>query len=149
MTVVLDPSLRSAGYPPAAALPNRPVSRQGRLEDLRRARATAQVLRSAFPQLEQLRIELSFMDASSISPVSQTHTLYPPARAFFIYRCPHSDCDGEFDLAEIVRQAVSDGTHEAHGSLVCAGARPAEKSSKRVCELKLSYTIIARPSMGG
>lgn len=111
--------------------------------DLRRARAAAQVLRSAFPQLERLRIELSFVDASSISPASQVHTLYPAARAFFTYRCPHSDCGGEFELADIIRTAVSDGMPEAHGALLCTGLRPGEKGSKRACELRLVYAISA------
>lgn len=106
------------------------------------------MLRIAFPQLEQLRIELSFVDESSTSPASQVHTLYPPARAFFTYRCPHSDCDGEFEFADIVRTAVSGGTHEAHGSLACAGARPGEKSSKRACELRLAYAVTALVSVG-
>ena len=104
------------------------------------------MLRVAFPQVEQLRIELSFLDASSISPAPQVHTLYPPARAFFTYRCPHSDCGGEFDMADIVRTAVSDGTHEARGSLLCTGARPGEKGSKRACELRLVYAISAHLS---
>lgn len=146
--MVLDPSSQSADYPSATALPKRAVSRESRTDELRRARAAAQLLRIAFPQVEQLRIQLSFVDESSISPAPQVHTLYPPARAFFTYRCPHSDCDGEFELADIIRIAVSCGTHEAHGSLLCAGARPGEKSSKRVCELRLSYAITAHVSTG-
>ena len=124
------------------------VVRQDRNEDLRRARAAAQVLRIAFPQVEQLRIELTFMDESSICPASQVHTLYPPARAFFTYRCPHSDCDGEFELASIIRIALMEGSHEARGSLLCTGARPGEKCSKRACKLSLAYTITADVSSG-
>jgi hypothetical protein len=101
------------------------------------------VLRSAFPEVERLRIELSFVDASSISPASQVHTLYPAARAFFTYRCPHSDCNGEFELADIIRTAVSDGMHEAHGALLCTGVRPGERGSKRACQLRLVYAISA------
>jgi hypothetical protein len=121
------------------------VSRQSRTDDLRCARTAAQALRVAFPQLEQLRIELSFIDPSSISPVAQVHTLYPAARAFFTYRCPHSDCNGEFNLAEVVSAAVR-GTREAHGSLLCTGARPGENGTKRACELRLTYAITTRLS---
>jgi hypothetical protein len=101
-------------------------------------------MRAAFPDVEQLRIELSFADGSSISPAAQVHTLYPPARAFFTYPCPHSDCDGEFELASAIRLAVSDGTHHAQGSLPCGGARPSDKGAKRPCELRLAYVITAR-----
>ncbi len=144
--MALDLSSQPAGNSPAAVAPNGAVARQRRADDLRRARTAAQVLRTAFPQVEQLRIELSFLDASSISPAPQIHTLYPPARAFFTYRCPHSDCGGEFEMADIVRTAVSDRTHEARGSLLCTGARPGEKGSKRACELRLVYTISAHLS---
>jgi hypothetical protein len=145
--MALDLHSRSAGHPPAPPLQSRAGNPRSRADDLRRARAAAQALRIAFPQVAQLRIELSFMDASSISPASQVHTLYPAARAFFTYRCPHSDCDGEFELADIIRMAMSEGTHEAHGSLLCTGARPGEKGSKRACELQLAYAIAAQ--LGG
>ena len=120
------------------------------MEELRRARAAAGLLRIAYPQLEQLRIDLSFVDPSSNqpAPASQVHTLHPPARSFFIYRCPHWDCDGEFELADIVRMAVSCGTYESNGSLFCTGVRPAEKGSKRACQLKLAYAVTARVGGG-
>jgi hypothetical protein len=144
--MAIDVSSRSAGHSSTPAPPKRPVTRQGRTDDLRRARAAAQALRTAFPQVEQLRIELSFADASSISPASQVHTLYPPARAFFTYPCPHSDCGGEFNLADVIGMALSAGTHETHGSLLCTGARPGEKGSKRACELRLFYAVSAHRS---
>ncbi|MGH8219145.1 MAG: hypothetical protein ACREUT_11375 [Steroidobacteraceae bacterium] len=90
-----------------------------------------------------LRIELTFADRSSISPAAQVHTLYPAARAFFTYPCPHSDCDGEFELEGAVRLAACGGTHAVQGSLVCSGARPGEKGSRRPCELQLAYSITA------
>lgn len=148
--MAFDLSSQSAGKPPATAAPNGSVARQRRTDDdLRRARTAAQALRTAFPQVQQLRIELSFLDASSISPAPQVHTLYPPARAFFTYRCPHSDCGGEFEMAEIVRTAVSGKSHEARGSLPCTGARPGERGSKRPCELRLVYAISAHLSGDG
>ena len=147
--MALDLSSQTAGHASASALPNRAVTREGRTDELRRARAAAQVLRTAFPRVEHLRIELSFVDASSISPAAQVHTLYPPARAFFTYRCPHSDCDGEFELADIIGMAVSDGTHAVQGSLLCTGARFGEKGSKRACELRLAYAVSVHLNGGG
>jgi hypothetical protein len=126
----------------------RAVTRQSRADQLRRARAAAQVLRAAFPEVEQLRIELSFENRSSTSPTGQAHMLYPPARAFFTYPCPHSDCDGEFDLESAVRVAVRDGPQTVQGSMLCGGARIGEQGSKRPCELRLAYAITARPHGG-
>lgn len=147
-TMNINESRRPASRPSTPVPPNPAATRQGRTDDLRRARAAAQALRTAFPKLAQLRIELSFTDATSVTPASQVHTLYPPARAFFTYRCPHSDCGGEFELADIIRAAVNGGTHAVHGSLPCTGARPGEKGSKRACELQLTYAISAHLSDG-
>jgi hypothetical protein len=149
--MVLDPSSQSAGYPSAPAVRKRAVSREDRTEELRRARAAARVLRIAYPQLEQLRIDLSFVDPSSNrpAPASQVHMLHPPARSFFTYRCPYWDCDGEFELADIVRMAVACGSYEAHGSLFCTGVRPGEKCVKRACQLQLTYAVTARVGDGG
>lgn|GEM_PF-736205 len=131
------------GQPSEPALPNRATTRQARADELRRARAAAQALRAAYPEVGLLRIELTFADPSSISPAAQVHTLYPAARAFFTYPCPHSDCDGEFELEGAVRTAVGNGTHSTQGSLLCNGARPGEKGSRRSCELQLAYAISA------
>jgi hypothetical protein len=116
--------------------------RQDRGEQLRRARAASQLLRAALPAVAQLRIELGFDGGTSSAPADQTHVLYPPAAAFFTYRCPHSDCDGEFELGDAVRGAMSQhGT--AAGSLQCRGTRPGGGGARRPCELRLSYTITA------
>lgn len=129
--------------PEGPALPNRAITRQARVDQLRRARAAAQALRAIYPEVGLLRIELTFADRRSISPAAQVHTLYPAARAFFTYPCPHSDCDGEFELEGAVRSAVCGGSQGARGSLVCGGARPGEKGSRRACELQLAYAITA------
>src|SRR5579862_8007944 len=95
-----------------------PVTRQVRADQLRRARAAARVMRTAFPEVEQLRIELSFEDQSSVSPTAQAHVLYPPAPAFFTYLCPYSDCDGQFELEDAVHKAIGARAHAAHGALL-------------------------------
>jgi len=69
------------------------------------------------------------------------HMLYPPARAFFEYRCPYSDCDGQFDLDGAVRAAVADATHRVQGVLECQGSRGQEHISRRACLLQLVYEV--------
>jgi hypothetical protein len=122
---------------------NAVAGRQSRGDQLRRARAAAHLVRAAFPSVEQLRIELSFKDASPTPPAAQAHVLYPPAPAFFTYRCPYSDCDGEFDLQSAVCRAMSADYHTEAGSLACRGSRPGEGGAKRPCDLRLDYTITA------
>lgn len=119
------------------------ATRHDRGEQLRRARAAAQLLRAVLPTVAQLRVELSFRDGAARAPADQTHVLYPPAPAFFTYRCPHSDCDGEFELAAAVHGAMSQDDHIAAGSLECRGTRPSEGGTKSACGLRLIYTITA------
>lgn len=118
------------------------ATRQGKMDQSRRDRATAQVLRIAFPTLQHLRIELTFRGSDSSAPTPLSHVLYPPARAFFEYRCPYSDCDGQFDLGGAVKDALSDVTHHAQGVLECRGSRGHEPASRRACLLQLLYEVI-------
>jgi hypothetical protein len=117
--------------------------RKEQTEQLRRDRATAPLLRTAFPTLQHLRIEFRFQDSGSSVPASQTHMLYPPARAFFEYQCPYSDCDGQFSLDGAVKAALADARHRAEGVLECHGSRGQEIASKRACQLQLTYEITA------
>jgi hypothetical protein len=113
------------------------------MDQLRRDRATAQVLRTAFPAIQHLRIELSFQGPTAGAPTPQAHLLYPPARAFFEYRCPYSDCDGQFDLGDAVKAALADTAHRAHGVLKCRGSRGRDPASRRPCLLEVSYEVTA------
>lgn len=118
-------------------------AQQLRLDQLRRDRASAASLRVAFPKIQQLRIELKFAGSSANVPGSQSHILHPPARAFFIYPCPYSNCDGLFDLRHAVNAALDDQSHQAEGILVCTGVRAQKLDLKHPCQLRLAYTIIA------
>jgi len=120
-----------------------PPTRKEQMERLRRDRATAPLLRTAFPTLQHLRIELGFQGLGSSVPTSQMHMLYPPARAFFEYLCPYSDCDGQFNLDAAVRAAVAEATHRAAGVLKCHGSRGQDDASRRPCLLQLIYEVAA------
>ena len=119
------------------------ATRQERMDQLRRDRATASVLRTAFPAVQQLRIELKFVGPGSVVPTPQSHVLYPPARAFFEYPCPYSDCDGQFDLAGAVKAALASAAHRVEGVLACHGSRPHEHTSRQPCQLQLVYEVTA------
>lgn len=114
---------------------------QPRAEQLRRDRAAAQVLRSAFPKVQQLRLDMQFEGTGANIPAAQCHVLYPPARAFFGFPCPYSDCDGQFDLTAAVSAALADPSHQAQGVLECSGTRVGERSSRQPCKLQLVHRI--------
>jgi hypothetical protein len=119
------------------------VTRQGRMDQLRRDRSTAQALRAAFPSVHQLRIELKFDGPFTNTPTAQCHVLYPPARAFFGYPCPYSDCDGHFDLGEAVKAALADKSNVSAGMLECHGSRARDHASKQPCLLQIIYEVTA------
>jgi hypothetical protein len=124
-------------FPPHAA------TRQERMDESRRARAAAPTLRVTFPRIEQLHIESKFEGTTSSAPPSQSHMLYPPAQAFFVYPCPYWDCDGQFDLGSAVRAAVTETTHRATGVIECGGSRVGDRGSRRPCLLRLTYEVTA------
>ncbi len=122
---------------------NSAAARDGRAEQLRRDRAGSQAMRAAFPAVHQLRIELKFGGAQPNTPASQLHELYPPARAFFAYPCPHAGCDGHFDLSTAVRAAVDGDVHVAEGVVECGGTRPRDHASRQACLLQIHYQVSA------
>jgi hypothetical protein len=119
------------------------ATRQGRMDQLRRDRSAAQALRAVFPAVHQLRIELKFEGPFSNIPTSQSHVLYPAARAHFGYPCPYFDCDGHFDLSDAVTAALRDVSNVAAGVLGCGGSRARDHASKQPCLLQIIYEVTA------
>ena len=120
-----------------------PATPEGRAERLRRNRASALALRAAYPSVQQLRLELNFEGGSAHAPAAQSHLLYPPARAFFEFPCPHADCDGEFDLTAVVQHTVTDKAHVSRGTITCSGSRAFDHRSRQPCHLHLNYSVTA------
>jgi hypothetical protein len=122
---------------------NPTATREGRIEQLRRDRASAPTLRATFPTIDQLRIELKFAGPSANTPATQLHLLYPPARAFFGYPCPYSDCDGHFDLGDAIKGALAHKSNVSTGVLECGGLRARDYASKQPCLLQIHYEVTA------
>ncbi|HEY1891482.1 MAG TPA: hypothetical protein VGG63_13800 [Steroidobacteraceae bacterium] len=119
------------------------ATRQERSSQLRRDQEAAPKLHAMFPAVEQLRIELSFEGGGSSTPVPQSRTLHPPARAYFSFPCPYGDCDGRFELGAAVQAAVEDPSHRLEGVLECGGSRASDFASKPQCQLRLHFTLTA------
>jgi hypothetical protein len=110
-------------------------------------RARARPLRELFPQLEKLDVELRFTDRNTFSHSPQCHTLHPGALAFFRFTCPCVGCDGDFDLAAIVREAVTAAESQRkpmalEGRLECTGNLVRFPGGPGPCQLGLRYRII-------
>jgi hypothetical protein len=118
------------------------VARWDRRDELRKGRAAAETLRAACPDAASVRIELEFRSASGEAHVPQIYSMFPPAKAHFVYPCPYGDCGGLFDLQAIGSQALREKQRRARGTLKCAGSRSRDGGAGRPCELQLSYSIL-------
>ena len=108
-------------------------------ERQRRDRAAAPLLRTRYPQLGSVQLDFEFSDRTEFLPSPQVTVFHPPARAYFCFACPYSDCDGEFNLADAVDVAVSAQEARGDGQVRCAGKR----NGGTACTLCLEYSITA------
>lgn len=108
-------------------------------EKHRRDRLAAPVMRVRYPQLSSLQLDFEFSDSTEFLPSPQVTEFHPPARAFFCFACPYSDCDGEFNLTAPVDLAVSSNDPNSAGQIRCAGTR----HRGAACTLCLDYSIAA------
>src|SRR5262245_11911078 len=114
-------------------------------EARRRAYMSAPSLKDRFPAVEQLVLELTFVDASASSHHSpQTHIFGPGARSYFEVACPFSSCTGGgFDLTALVADLLSHRERVAVGKLVCRGWQDRGRAGEHRCLLELRYRVSA------
>jgi hypothetical protein len=108
-------------------------------------RNRAPPMRSVFPQVEQLRIELNFKDRDAMPPSPQAFTLFPAAPAFFRFACPCAQCDGEFDLTAAVSGLVAEDSRPgrtAAARLSCQGVRARERADSHPCPIEVKYALM-------
>ena len=110
-------------------------------EKQRRNRMAANELRVQFPQFASVRFDFAFSDDTSQPPAPQSHVLHPPARAYFVYPCPHASCTGEIDLTSNVDQIAESGKRRAAGHMRCKGERIRGRQGKAPCDLQIEYSI--------
>ncbi|HUQ09877.1 MAG TPA: hypothetical protein VM146_06130 [Steroidobacteraceae bacterium] len=113
-------------------------------ERQRRDRARTPILRARFPQFGALRLEFDFRDAGPFTPAPQVAVLHPPAPAYFVFPCPYSDCDGEFDLTSAIDTMASEDQQQCEGQMRCAGHRSFEGSAGMPCALTLEFQVAAK-----
>jgi hypothetical protein len=113
-------------------------------ERQRRERAATPTLAACHPQLSLLRLDFKFIDVGPFMPAPQSTSLHPPARAYFVFPCPYSDCDGEFDLSTQIAQMIGNDESHSEGQLACAGSRHHGVRGVGACGLTLEYQVEAK-----
>jgi hypothetical protein len=115
--------------------------RAGRQND----RLQAPAMRSRYADVAKLQIDLNFAGMSRPPPSPQSHSYYPPARAFFRFACPCSECDGEFDLTSSVAglaEVKQPSARTASGRLGCEGVHFRERATAAPCPMVLSWRLV-------
>lgn len=110
-------------------------------ERQRRDRASTPELRVRFPQFTALRFDFEFKDRGPFPPTPQVTVMHPPARAYFLFPCPHSDCSGEFDLTPAIDTLAKAGSANCTGQLRCTGHRRIDAKTQSPCALVLDYRV--------
>lgn len=126
------------------APPSAEAIRQKRREILQRDRSQADLLRSAWPKVEILRLQFTFDDGTRLPPSTQLHQFNPPARSFYRFPCPFADCSGEYDLSDIVTQTFKSNRGEIHQLFSCEGIRARDRITGYACGLKLDTKVIVQ-----
>jgi hypothetical protein len=104
----------------------------------------APALRTSFPNVEELRIELQFDQESGCAPSSQVHILHPPARLSLRYPCPFPGCTGWFELKGPVTELLKSSAMSFAADARCTGVRPAKANEDTTCKGHLNYRVTAR-----
>jgi hypothetical protein len=119
-----------------------------RRQAMQSSRIRAASVRTAFPKVAVIRLELDFVSGMHFAPSSQTFLLYPSAHAFFRFACPCADCDGDFnltaDVTEVVSlrpQTASDPGSSFAGQNCCQGVRRRDTAHSRPCGIELNFRI--------
>jgi len=115
--------------------------RAGRQND----RLQAPTLRSRYATIGKLQIDLAFAGTTRPVPSAQSHSFYPPARAFFRFACPCSECDGEFDLSGNVDELAElkrPSARTAAGRVACEGVHFRERASAAPCPMVLNWRVV-------
>jgi len=115
--------------------------RAGRQTD----RLQAPPMRARYAAIGKLQIDLSFSDSSRPPPSPQSHSYYPPARAFFRFACPCSECDGEFDLSGHVDELAEvkrPSARTTSGRMSCEGVHFRERASAAPCPMVLNWRLV-------
>ena len=109
-----------------------------------RKRQAAGTLATAYPRVEQVRIQLRFVTKKGVVPAAQTHALYPSAQAYFEFACPHGDCDGSIDLNGIALPLLRASGVQADGTVHCPGTRTGGGTVRPPCNQRVDYWISAQ-----
>ncbi|HZP85740.1 MAG TPA: hypothetical protein VFB54_02905 [Burkholderiales bacterium] len=104
------------------------------------------MLKDRYPQIEQLIVEMQFIDPLALGTYSPTlHSFGPPAKAFLGVPCPRTLClEGGFEIEPIVLRLLRSGGTCASGTIVCCGTIKQLEIGPTQCQLQMNYRVEVR-----
>jgi|SwirhisoilCB3_FD_contig_31_7613648_length_578_multi_2_in_0_out_0_1 hypothetical protein len=110
---------------------------------MRKGAPAIPAVRTVFPDVEELRVELEFQSERGWNPSNQVRILRPAAQASFRYPCAFAGCTGWVELSEPIRHLVERRKDRVAASLGCAGVRPCDRATGKACDAQIRYVIKA------
>lgn len=124
----------------------KPFAVDQRQRELRhRSYLAVPTLGKQFPAIEEIAIELRFIDPDNKMHLSPYKRIFASSmQAFFDFQCPIKDCaGGGFNPTADITKAMSRSAAPHSGKLTCQGKRDRGEGAGKRCELELQYTVTA------
>ncbi len=116
---------------------------------LRQAFLQSPAMRDSHPQLEEVRVEIEFLNVAGHVSSPQAFSYFSGARGFFRYACPRHGCTGEIDLTSHVAQlAHRPGRVRRSNALTLACTAAQAPPGIEPCPVSAHVTIAAKPKAG-
>lgn len=114
-----------------------------RLREIQRVNSSAS-LAEKFPKLKSLKVDLTYFDPDGLNKTGELRykVNVEHAKSVFSFVCQSAEClAGDFDLSEVVTQAVAKRRKAVEGEIRCPGTRIKSKEDKRPCHNLLRFKL--------
>jgi hypothetical protein len=104
----------------------------------------AATLAAKFPRLKSLKVEIEYYAADNAARIG--HIKYvlnvEHAKSLFCFECPNRECiRGDFDLSDVLAEAVAARRESVAGEMRCRGWRNQDAVKKVYCRTILRYRL--------
>lgn len=122
----------------------RPTKAYVKRELMHQERVRAPTLRQLRPSADNVMVDLVFDPDALLVQSPRLFSLYPAAKAHFVYACHFGDCDGSFDLNIVILALLDRRASHTTGKLRCNGRKGRRGAAGCHCELGVQYNVVVK-----
>lgn len=114
-----------------------------RLREIQRINGSVS-LAEKFPKLKSLKVHLSYFEPDGLTRTGEVRYTVNVghAKSIFSFVCQNAEClAGDFDLSDVVAEAVAKRRKNLEGEIRCPGSRVRPKSGTVPCRNLLRYKL--------